>query len=45
MYQLTRLLSEHPAMKLVVVKEVERILYRSNVNPKVRLILRTFFKS
>ena len=35
-YQLKKLLEAHPAMKMVVVKEVERILYRSNVNPKAQ---------
>ena len=28
MYQLGKLLEEHPAMKMVVLREVERILYR-----------------
>lgn len=36
MYLLGKLLEEHPLMKTVVIKEVERILYRPNVNPKAQ---------
>ncbi len=36
MYQLGVLLSNHPAMKEVVLKEVERILYRVNVGKKAQ---------
>ncbi len=35
-YQLGKLLESHPAMKLVVLKEVERLLFRPNVNPKAQ---------
>ncbi|KAI9556412.1 hypothetical protein GHT06_018986 [Daphnia sinensis] len=34
--QLERLLQQHPQMKLVVVAEVERLLYRSNINTKAQ---------
>ena len=36
MYQLTGLLEKHPAMRMVVVTEVERLLYRQNINPKAQ---------
>ncbi len=36
MYQLRLLLGEHPAMKGVVLREVERLLYRSNVGKKAQ---------
>ena len=36
MYQLTNLLEKHPAMRAVVVSEVERLLYRQNINPKAQ---------
>ncbi|XP_040565499.1 CCAAT/enhancer-binding protein zeta [Lepeophtheirus salmonis] len=36
-YQLSTLLCKHhPAMKVIVVKEVERLLFRNNVNPKAQ---------
>lgn len=34
--QMERLLQKHPQMKLVVVAEVERLLYRSNINTKAQ---------
>ncbi|KZS20710.1 CCAAT/enhancer-binding protein zeta [Daphnia magna] len=34
--QMERLLQQHPQMKLVVVAEVERLLYRSNINTKAQ---------
>ena len=36
MYQLGELLKEHPVMKMVVLKEVERLLYRQNITPKAQ---------
>jgi hypothetical protein len=33
-YLLTRLLAEHPAMNLVVVREVERFMFRCGGNNK-----------
>lgn len=33
---LVRLLRQHPNMKLVVVDEVERLLYRTNISPKAQ---------
>ena len=34
--QMERLLQQHPQMKLVVVAEVERLLYRPNINTKAQ---------
>lgn len=34
--QLERLLQQHPNMKLVVVSEMERLLYRPNLNTKAQ---------
>jgi ribosome biogenesis protein MAK21 len=36
MRTLTKLLDEHPVMKIVVLKEVERLLYRPNVSVKAQ---------
>jgi len=36
MHTLTKLLEEHPAMTMVVLKEVERVLYRPNVSLKAQ---------
>ncbi len=36
MYQLKVLLGEHPAMKGVVMDEVERLFYRPNVSPRAQ---------
>ncbi|OQV22455.1 CCAAT/enhancer-binding protein zeta [Hypsibius exemplaris] len=33
---LVRVLQQHPNMKLIVVEEVERLLYRTNVSPKAQ---------
>ena len=36
MYQLGELLKAQPAMELVVLKEVERLLYRQNITVKAQ---------
>ena len=36
LYQLSQLLELHPAMKWVVVGEVERLLYRQNIAAKAQ---------
>ncbi|KAJ3270930.1 hypothetical protein HDV01_007327 [Terramyces sp. JEL0728] len=41
-YLLTQLLIKHPAMKLVVIKEVERLLFRPNVADRARYYAITF---
>jgi hypothetical protein len=38
-YQLTNLLQKHPNMKMSVVKEVQPLLYRSNVSLRAQCVL------
>ena len=35
-YQLGKLLEAHPAMRQVVLQEIEQLLYRSNVSPRAQ---------
>ncbi|KAI8820210.1 CBF/Mak21 family-domain-containing protein [Fimicolochytrium jonesii] len=39
---LSKLLLQHPVMKLVVIKEVERLLFRSNISDRARYYAITF---
>ena len=36
MHHLNQLIEQHPSMKDVMVKEVERLLYRPNISPKAQ---------
>ncbi|KAJ3018544.1 hypothetical protein HKX48_002823 [Thoreauomyces humboldtii] len=41
-HMLSRLLLQHPVMKLVVIKEVERLLFRPNISDRARYYAITF---
>ncbi|KAJ2997244.1 hypothetical protein HDV02_005706 [Globomyces sp. JEL0801] len=41
-FQLSQLLIQHPKMKVIVIKEVERLLYRPNVADRARYYAITF---